>query len=84
MATYLGKLFIHPTPRKSWTELWERAAIGSVSGQLAIAMGLVFHCTWIGVALLTLRGQRAIGRTYRPKHDPLPELAANEESELES
>jgi uncharacterized membrane protein len=83
MATYLGKLFIHPTPMTSWAELWERAAIGPVSGQLAIAMGLVFHCAWIAVALLTLRGQRAIGRAYRPKHDPLPKLAATEESALE-
>lgn len=83
LATYLGKLFIHPTPMENWAAFWERAAIGPVPGQLAITMGLVFHCTWLLIALVTLRGQKAIGRAHRPKYDPLPKLAATEENALE-
>jgi hypothetical protein len=48
--------FDRPPPPESWARLGERAAIGPVSGQLPIAVGLVFHSAWISVALLTLRG----------------------------
>lgn len=78
LASYLGKLFIHPSPLDGLDELWSRAAIGPLPGQLVLVMGLAFHGTWMFVALITLRGQRAVGRAHRPKHDPLPALAATE------
>jgi uncharacterized membrane protein len=83
LVTYLGKLFIHPSALQSWDELWARAAVGPLSGQTVLIMGLLFHASWMAVALLTLRGQKAIGRAYRPRdHDPLPELAATEHLSL--
>ncbi|TVR83702.1 MAG: DUF2270 domain-containing protein [Rhodospirillales bacterium] len=75
LVTYLGKLAIHPQPLTTWDDLWQRAAIGPLPGELALAMGAAFHLSWMAVALITVRGQRAIGRAYRPRHDPLPALA---------
>jgi hypothetical protein len=75
--------FDRPPPPESWARLGERAAIRPVSGHRPIAVGLVFHSAWISVALLTLRGQHAIGRASWPKHDPLLKLAATEESAFE-
>src|SRR5258705_11491278 len=33
-TTYIGKLLVHPAPITSLGELWTRAAIGPISGQL--------------------------------------------------
>jgi uncharacterized membrane protein len=79
MVTYLGKLFIHPTPLETLDDLWARAAIGPVPGQIVLLVGALFHVGWITVALVTLHGQQAIGRARRPKGpDPLPKFAATE------
>ncbi len=77
LACYAGKIIVHPTPLRSLTELWERAAIGPLPGQAALAFGVVFHCTWIAVALVTLRSQRAVGLPKkRVAHDLLSKVAA--------
>src|SRR6266481_7859048 len=35
-TTYIGKLLVHPAPITSLGELWTRAAIGPISGQLVL------------------------------------------------
>ena len=65
LACYLAKIFVHPTPIASVHELWGRAAIGPVPGQAALAFGLLFHGTWIAIALATLGSQKAVGLPHR-------------------
>src|ERR1700736_84082 len=42
-VAYYGKLAIHPTAMTSMADLWERAAIGPISGKLVVAAGVIFH-----------------------------------------
>jgi Predicted integral membrane protein (DUF2270) len=76
-TTYIGKLLVHPAPITSLEELWTRAAIGPISGQLVLLAGVTFHATWITFAILTFRNRRGAGRIRPPKptKDRLLELA---------
>ena len=65
LACYLAKIVVHPTPIASLDELWLRAAIGPLPGEVALAFGLVFHGTWIAIALATLGSQKAVGLPHR-------------------
>lgn len=56
---YLGKICIHPTTVGSFAEFVQRAAVGPVPGWLMLLGGVVFYGTWITVALVTLRIERA-------------------------
>jgi uncharacterized membrane protein len=60
--SYITKIWVHPIPIASLQELWQHAAIGPIQGQAVLACGLLFHASLIAVAVLTLRGQRAVGR----------------------
>jgi uncharacterized membrane protein len=77
VTAYIGKLLIHPVPVASLADFWTRAAIGPIPGQLVILAGLVFHATWIAVAVVTYKSRRGAGRAHpqRPKTDRLLELA---------
>jgi len=57
-VAYLGKLAIHPTPLSSWDELVARAAIGPLSGELVLAVGVLFQGSWLAIAMLTLQVER--------------------------
>lgn len=52
---YYGKLAIHPTPLHHVSELFARAAIGPLSGELVVLCGFVFHGSWILFAFVTWR-----------------------------
>lgn len=54
-VAYAGKLSIHPAPLTSTREFFERAAIGPVSGEAVILVGVAFNLAWIVIALGTLR-----------------------------
>ena len=72
----LGKLLIHPEPVAAPDELWARAAIGPVPGQLVLLAGLAFHGGWAAVAVITLRARRGRGRARTPpEEDRVLELA---------
>jgi len=76
VASYAGKLVIHPTPLASLGELWERAAIGPIPGQLVLLAGLAFHTGWMAIAFLTLRSGRGAGLARTPpKEDRVLDLA---------
>ncbi len=78
VAAYVGKLLIHPVPIASLAEVWARASVGPIPGQAVLLVGLLFHGTWLAVAVATLWGRRGRGRV-RPRHhsaDRLLDLAA--------
>ena len=58
---YYGKLAIHPTPAGTLAAFLQRAAVGPLPGWVVVLAGVVFHGTWIVLALVTLR----IERKYR-------------------
>lgn len=65
LACYLAKIIVHPTPIGTLAEVWARAAIGPFPGQAALGIGLLFHGTWIVIALATLSSQKAVGLPHR-------------------
>lgn len=67
LACYLAKILVHPTAIGSLDELWIRAAIGPLPGPVALFIGLIFHLTWIAIALATLRSQKAVGIPHSRK-----------------
>lgn len=80
VTAYVGKLLIHPAPVASLQEFWMRAAIGPIPGEFVILAGLVFHATWITLAIVTFRSRRGAGRrrSEYPTKDRLLELARGE------
>ena len=76
LGCYLAKIFVHPTPIMALDELWTRATLGPLPGQAALAIGLLFHGTWIAIALLTLGSQKAVGLPqFRTEPDLLLDVA---------
>ena len=65
LICYFGKIFVHPTPLSSIDQLWARAAIGPIPGEVALGIGLLFHGAWIAVALITLRSHKALELPHR-------------------
>lgn len=61
LGCYLAKILVHPTPIVEWHEVWTRASVGPIPGQAALTFGLLFHVSWIAVALITLGSQKAVG-----------------------
>ena len=53
-VAYYGKLVIHPDAVTSFDELFARAAVGPVPGLVVVLAGIVFHGTWVAIALYTL------------------------------
>lgn len=75
-SAYFGKLVIHPTQIASLADLFARAAIGPLPGQLVLLSGLAFHGGWVALALLTLTSGRGRGQwRTRPTKDAVLELA---------
>ncbi len=64
-VAYYGKLAIHPTPLASFAELWERAAVGPISGIIVVAAGVAFHGSWIVFAIVTRHIERTTPRARR-------------------
>lgn len=78
VAAYAGKLLIHPEPIDALDDLWARAAVGPVPGQIVLLAGVLFHATWLTVALVTLKSRRGGDRPRppRPARDRVLDLAA--------
>ncbi len=72
VAAYLGKLMIHPVPLASLDEFFTRATIGPVPGQIVLLGGLLFHATWVAIAIRTHKSRRGANR----KRPPLPRTDA--------
>lgn len=52
-VAYFSKVIIHPDAVEGLEELFGRAAVGPLPGSAIIAAGVVFHGTWIIVAIAT-------------------------------
>jgi uncharacterized membrane protein len=75
-VSYAGKLLIHPEPIASFDQLWARATIGPVPGQIVLLAGVAFHASWMAVAVLTLKSGRGRGQSRAlPERDRVLELA---------
>jgi uncharacterized membrane protein len=61
-VSYYGKLAIHPHPLTTLADLWARAAVGPIPGQVLVWAGAVFHLSWMVFAYATLRIDQ---RTWR-------------------
>jgi uncharacterized membrane protein len=76
LASYIGKLAIHPTPMHLVGDLAYRATIGPIPGEVVLACGALFHGGWMALALLTLRSRRGRGLArVQPRQDQVLELA---------
>jgi uncharacterized membrane protein len=58
-VAYYGKLAIHPTPLGSLADVWERAAIGPIPGDLVVVAGALFHGGWARARYLSHRDRIA-------------------------
>lgn len=65
LLAYAGKLAIHPTTLTSADQLFERAAIGPVSGEVVLTCGLAFYGFWGGVGVWTYATECAARRDHR-------------------
>jgi uncharacterized membrane protein len=72
--SYLAKIMIHPTPVKTLDELWARAAVGTLPGQVVLLVGALFHLALATLAVATLQQHRAAGRVGRPDLEDDPTL----------
>lgn len=54
-VAYYGKIAIHPTPLGSVEQLFERATVGPISGEIVVAAGILFNLGWILFAVLSLQ-----------------------------
>ena len=63
--SYYGKLAIHPHPLTTFADLWARAAVGPIPGQVLVFAGLVFHLGWMVFACVTYRLDVRSWRTRR-------------------
>ncbi len=54
-AAYIGKLMVHPTPVASVSEFVRRGDIGPVSGQVVLAMGILYVASWAAMAAWSAR-----------------------------
>src|SRR5262249_16539369 len=77
VTSYVGKLLIHPAPIASLDEFFARASIGPVAGEVVLLAGLIFHATWMTIAIVTYRSRRGADRARpsRPSSDSVLELA---------
>lgn len=70
-SAWVFKTYLHPTPALTWMDFVSRAAIGSISGEVMIALGLVFNGLLILMAILTAGLTQASGEVL-PKFQGMP------------
>jgi uncharacterized membrane protein len=61
MLAWVGKLYLHPQPALSFTELVGRAAIGPVSGSIIFLAALLYVSGFLLIGLLTMGMHEASG-----------------------
>ncbi|HAV76003.1 MAG TPA: hypothetical protein DCX53_01470 [Anaerolineae bacterium] len=60
-ASWVAKIWLFPIPATGMTEFINRAAVGPVSGQVMILLGLIFYLSLTIVAVATVTMTRATG-----------------------
>ena len=67
---WIARIWLQPTVAESWSEFVDRAAIGSVSGEVVIAAGVAFNTALLLVGVLTLGMRAAAGEVLPRYHAP--------------
>ena len=80
LSAYIGKLVIHPTPLDSVNQLFERASIGPVQGEIVLIFCAVFYGGLFTISVITTRHQKAVGRAHSPERheDQMRQLTTTE------
>jgi len=60
-ASWIAKIWLFPQAPVDTAEFFQRASVGPISGQMMIALGMIFHGTLLAVALGTVRMTNASG-----------------------
>lgn len=60
-ASWVAKIWLFPTPAGNFAEFIERGAVGPVSGEIMIALGVLLYLTLAGIAIATVTMTRATG-----------------------
>lgn len=58
-VAFVGKILVHPTVATTMDEFWRRAAVGPFSGKVVVAAGIIYILSWAGIAIATMRIDRA-------------------------
>jgi len=66
---FMSKVIVHPEPARSFAEVFDRAAVGPISGTIVVALGLLYISLSIAIAVWSylhdrgraLRGDRSHG-----------------------
>lgn len=54
-VAYAGKIVVHPAPPETLSDIWSRAAVGPIPGQLMIFGGFVYVGAWLAICVVTWR-----------------------------
>ena len=81
IASYWSKIGVHPTPLASFSDLWERTAVGPVPGQVVLTVGAFFYLSLLAIGVITFRPLNRVKRDPRatPAQDRLRILAGTEQ-----
>ena len=81
VVSYCAKIAVHPTPLTSFTELWDRAAVGPIPGHAVLVAGLFFYGGLAAIAALTYHPLKRVQRLpdLATGTDRLRALAGNEQ-----
>ncbi len=63
---YFGKVIVHPEPISGIEDIWMRAAVGPVSGQVVVACGVLYNLFWLSLVAWTYYLDRVRRRGRRP------------------
>ncbi len=66
---YYGKLAIHPYAMTDISQVFSRAAIGFIPGEVVVLCGVLFHGAWITLALTTYLEDRRHRHAATHTHD---------------
>jgi uncharacterized membrane protein len=70
---WILKVWLHPTMAGTWSQFVSRAAIGGISGEVVLAVGLIFNGILMLIGLMTVGLQQASGEVlprYGTFHPP--------------
>lgn len=57
-ASYYGKIAVHPTAVSSLDDIWARAAVGPIPGEVMVLAGVLYNLFWVALALATYHADR--------------------------
>ena len=60
-ASWAAKIWLYPQPATTWGEFIQRSAIGPISGEVMIALGLSLYTSLLIIALATISLTKATG-----------------------